>query len=100
MSRAPKQIPMDPRRKELFHRVLDGVKSEHLFVLCHHLDQYVHCDAMLLFLVQHKYVGKVLLQILREKKFSYLETAKWIIAERNLEHTLSPVIVGKDFRPS
>jgi hypothetical protein len=100
MKNAPKEIPMDPRRKELFHKILDGVKSQHLFVLVHHLDQYIDCDKMLLFLVQHHYVGKILLQILRAKKFSYLTTAKWIIQEYNLERTVRPVIVGKDFRPS
>lgn len=94
----PKLIPMDPKRKELFLRVVDGVKSEHLYVFIHHLNNYVHCDKMLLFLVQNKYIGKTLLEILRAKKFSYLETARWIRDEYNLRRSLGqPIIVGKDY---
>lgn len=101
MKNAPKQIPMDPRRKELFHKVLDGVKSEHLFVLIHHLDQWVECNRMLLFLIENKYVGKTLLKILRAKNMSYLETAKWIRDEHNLSKTLGrPVLIGDDFKPA
>lgn len=94
----PELIPMSPQRREMFLRIMDGVDSKQLGHLLHHLNDYVHCDRMLKFLIDHDFTGKKLVEVLAIQGWSKLNVAKWIIKEVNKESSFKPIIVGRDYR--
>jgi hypothetical protein len=87
---------MDPRRRELFHRALDGFPP--LMHLLWHFDNLRRCDDVLQWLIAHGYTGKNLWLWMRsEHEGSILKTCAFVLQKLEKEKAPRPLIIGSDY---
>lgn len=58
----PLDIPITPKRRELFFRAIDG--QQDLLGTMSILHAYKYCDEILMWLIEHNYTGKNLIHLL------------------------------------
>ena len=58
----PGRVKLDPRRKELMHRVMDG--DPDLRGVMHILNGYKFCDNFLTWMIENRFTGKNLREII------------------------------------
>lgn len=101
MSELPQlhNIVRDPKKFELVMKVCDTEFYVKLLgPLLFHWLNYRECDDILRWSLKHRYTGKNLLCLYRDRfNYSPLNLTKWVLKELHREKELKAVVVGKDY---
>lgn len=93
------RTPLNPRRRELMFRVMDGQLTDKTILhFMYMLDRLTRCDEILAWLVNSRLTGKNFKAFIKENNFTPLTLAKYAIRMIVKDAEYRPILYGRDFR--